>query len=338
MVKPLRQSILSTVFVEVFVQRKPSGVCHRWRPEDAMGVERKDWADTAVLLRDLRKYFYWKQIFSIKNKTFFSKTNYPLQNRIYFFVILIFHFWLVLKDRILFWNKVVFFEKKNLFYHFETKYFLSKTKLTFQIPKENYFISIARIFKGDRFFIEKGKAGSERSERCLRWWVPRWSPGRHSISLDLKAPDCEKIEILNAFFLSEFFQYIDIIYGGFYGGFCGDTFVATNFLIFLFLFFPNVWVTNSLQTNVTRTFGLHRLQTSVTQTLGYKQVTNKRNPKVWVTNRLQTNVTQTLRYKQVTNKRNPNVWITNRLQTKRNPNVWVTNKRNQCVIFISYTL
>ena len=130
-----------------------------------MGVERKDWADTAVLLRDLRKYFYWKQIFSIKNKTFFSKTNYPLQNRIYFFVILIFHFWLVLKDRILFWNKVVFFEKKNLFYHFETKYFLSKTKLTFQIPKENYFISIARIFKGGGvdFLLKRAKQGASEA-------------------------------------------------------------------------------------------------------------------------------------------------------------------------------
>ena len=60
------------------------------------------------------------------------------------------------------------------------------------------------------------------------------APGRHSISLHLKAPDCEKIDILNAFFLSEFFQYNDDFYGDFYG----DTFVATNFLISLFLFFP----------------------------------------------------------------------------------------------------
>ena len=52
--------------------------------------------------------------------------------------------------------------------------------------------------------------------------------------------------------------------------------------------------------------------------MGYKQVTNKRNPNVWVTNRLQTNVTQTLRHKQVTNERNPNSCVTNRLQTKRN--------------------
>ena len=36
------------------------------------------------------------------------------------------------------------------------------------------------------------------------------------------------------FFLSEFFQYNDDFYGDFYG----DTFVATNFLISLFLFFP----------------------------------------------------------------------------------------------------
>ena len=102
---------------------------------------------------------------------------------------------------------------------------------------------VARIFKGGgQFFIEKGKAGSERSERCLRRWVPGWSPGRHSISLDLKAPDCEKIDILNPFFLSEFFQYNDDFYGDlyddFYGDFYGDTFVATNFLISLFLFFP----------------------------------------------------------------------------------------------------
>ena len=44
------------------------------------------------------------------------------------------------------------------------------------------------------------------------------------------------------FFLSEFFQYNDDFYGDlygyFYGDFCCDTFVATNFLISLFLFFP----------------------------------------------------------------------------------------------------
>ena len=65
---------------------------------------------------------------------------------------------------------------------------------------------------------------------------------RHSISLHLKAPDCEKIDILNAFFLSEFFQYNDDfygdfygdLYGDFYGDFYGDPFVATNFLISLF--------------------------------------------------------------------------------------------------------
>ena len=62
--------------------------------------------------------------------------------------------------------------------------------------------------------IEKGKAGSER---CLRRWVPGGSPGRHSISLDLKAPNCEKIDILNAFFLYEFFQYNDDFYGDVYG-------------------------------------------------------------------------------------------------------------------------
>ena len=44
------------------------------------------------------------------------------------------------------------------------------------------------------------------------------------------------------FFLSEFFQYNDDfcgnLYGDFYGDFYGDTFVATDFLISLFLFFP----------------------------------------------------------------------------------------------------
>ena len=64
-------------------------------------------------------------------------------------------------------------------------------------------------------------------------------PGKNSISLDLKAPDCEKIDILNTFFLSEFFQYNDDFYGDLYGDLYGDfygivdTFVATNFLISL---------------------------------------------------------------------------------------------------------
>ena len=66
---------------------------------------------------------------------------------------------------------------------------------------------------------------------------------KNPISLDLKAPDCEKIDILNTFFLSEFFQYNDDfygdlygdLYGDFYGDFYGivDTFVATNFPISL---------------------------------------------------------------------------------------------------------
>ena len=38
----------------------------------------------------------------------------------------------------------------------------------------------------------------------------------------LKAPDCEKIDILNAFVLSEFFQYNDDFYGDFYGDLYGD--------------------------------------------------------------------------------------------------------------------
>ena len=68
-------------------------------------------------------------------------------------------------------------------------------------------------------------------------------PGKTSISLHLKAPDCEKIDILNTFFPSEFFQYNDDFYGDLYGNlyddfyrdFYGivDTFVATNFLISL---------------------------------------------------------------------------------------------------------
>ena len=58
---------------------------------------------------------------------------------------------------------------------------------------------------------------------------------KNPISLDLKAPDCEKIDILNTFFLSEFFQYNDDFYGDLYGDFyvIVDTFVATNFLISL---------------------------------------------------------------------------------------------------------
>ena len=40
------------------------------------------------------------------------------------------------------------------------------------------------------------------------------------------------------FFLSEFFQYNDDFYGDLYGDLYGDTFVATNFLISLFLLFP----------------------------------------------------------------------------------------------------
>ena len=46
-------------------------------------------------------------------------------------------------------------------------------------------------------------------------------PGEKSISLDLKAPDCEKIDILNIFF-----QYNDDFYGDLdddhYGDFYGD--------------------------------------------------------------------------------------------------------------------
>ena len=101
---------------------------------------------------------------------------------------------------------------------------------------QNNSRGVARIFKGGgcRFFIEKGKAGSER---CLRRFMRLFGTGVPGgfrgeapedipFSLHLKAPDCEKIDILNAFFLSEFFKYND-----FYGDFYGDTFVATNFLI-----------------------------------------------------------------------------------------------------------
>ena len=64
-------------------------------------------------------------------------------------------------------------------------------------------------------------------------------PGKNPISLDLKAPVCEKIDILNTCFLSEFSQYNDDFYGDLYGDFYSDfygivgTFVATNFLISL---------------------------------------------------------------------------------------------------------
>ena len=56
---------------------------------------------------------------------------------------------------------------------------------------------------------------------------------KNPISLDLKAPDCEKIDILNTFFLSEIFQYNDDFYGDLYGDFyvIVVTLVATNFLI-----------------------------------------------------------------------------------------------------------
>ena len=103
--------------------------------------------------------------------------------------------------------------------------------------------------RGGVDFLLKRQSG-ERAKRALLtyvyasywnwspWWVPGWSPGRHSISLHLKASDCERIDILNAFFLSEFFQYNDDFYGHLYGDVYGDNFVATNFLISLFLFFP----------------------------------------------------------------------------------------------------
>ena len=62
---------------------------------------------------------------------------------------------------------------------------------------------------------------------------------REDIHYTTQTPDCEKIDILNTFFLSEFFQYNDDFYGDLYGDFYGDfygivdTFVATNFPISL---------------------------------------------------------------------------------------------------------
>ena len=77
---------------------------------------------------------------------------------------------------------------------------------------QNNSRGVARIFKGGgcRFFIEKGKAGSER---CLRRFMRLFGTGVPGgfrgeapedipFSLHLKAPDCEKIDILKAFFFS----------------------------------------------------------------------------------------------------------------------------------------
>ena len=74
------------------------------------------------------------------------------------------------------------------------------------------------------------------------WWVPGWSPGEHSISLHLKATDCEKIDILNAFFPLNFSNimttFMVTFMATFMVTFMVTLFVATSFLISLFLFFP----------------------------------------------------------------------------------------------------
>ena len=72
------------------------------------------------------KYFYWKKQYNF----FFLRTNYFLQNRIYFFAISIFLLCLVQKDRISFWNKVVFFENFVFIISKQNSFFF-KTKLTF---------------------------------------------------------------------------------------------------------------------------------------------------------------------------------------------------------------
>ena len=62
---------------------------------------------------------------------------------------------------------------------------------------------------------------------------------REDIHYTTQTPDCEKIDILNTFFLSELFLYNDHFYGDLYGDYYGDfygivdTFVATNFPISL---------------------------------------------------------------------------------------------------------
>ena len=88
---------------------------------------------------------------------------------------------------------------------------------------------------GEFSVVPKGVARSP-------WWVPGWSPGRHSISLHLKAADCEKIDILNVFLLSEFSNtmttFMATFTATFMATFTATLFVATNFLISLFLFFP----------------------------------------------------------------------------------------------------
>ena len=99
-----------------------------------------------------------------------------------------------------------------------------------------------------RFFIEKGKAGSERSKCCLRTFMRLFGtgiPGGFRVKprktfhfLAFESPRLRENWHPECFFLSEFFQYNDDFYGDLYGDFYGDTFVATNFLISLFLFFP----------------------------------------------------------------------------------------------------
>ena len=106
---------------------------------------------------------------------------------------------------------------------------------------------------GGRFFIDKGKAGSAR---CLRTFMRLFGTGvpggfRKTFHfLAFESPRLRENWHPECFFLSELFQYNDDfygdfygdlygdLYGDFYGDFYGDTFVATNFLISLFLFFP----------------------------------------------------------------------------------------------------
>ena len=99
---------------------------------------------------------------------------------------------------------------------------------------------VARIFKGGGvdFLLKRAR------ERALLtyvyasfwnwspWWVLGCSPERHSISLHLKAPNCEKIDILNAFSL-----WIFPIQWRLLWRLLRLHFVATNFQISLF-FFP----------------------------------------------------------------------------------------------------
>ena len=106
---------------------------------------------------------------------------------------------------------------------------------------------------GGSIFYWKGQS-RERAKRALLtyvyasfwnwspWWVQVGKPLKTFHFLAFENPRLRENWHPECFFLSEFFQHNDDFYGDFcgdlYGDFYGDTFVATNFLISLFLFFP----------------------------------------------------------------------------------------------------